>query len=449
MKLTFLGGTRQVTGCNYLLEEDNLKIIIDCGLFQGSPKQEKNNFRPFDYDPKTINYALITHAHTDHIGRLPKLYKEGFRGTIYCSKPTKDLSRLNLLDSVKINEYESRKSDKPLLFTKKDALEALELFKGVDYHQKIKLNHFCSIEFISAGHILGSSIIIIHIKDKKIAFSGDLGNTPSPLIGSTEYVKEADYLVIESVNADTIYPEEKERKIKLERTIEETIYNNGVLMIPAFAIERTQELLYELNYLVENKRIPKVPIFMDSPLAISVTEVYNDYTYLFSKEALQTLTIDDELFNFPGLRLTKSKEESKVINDISPPKIIIAGSGMSTGGRILYHELRYLPQKNNCLLFIGYQVEGTLGRKILSGADHVEILGYTIPVNAKLKTIRAFSAHADQIQLIKFIKKIQTPLKKVFVTQGEEKAANILVDKIQKGLKIDSVAPKFKESFIL
>lgn len=447
MKLTFCGGTQIVTGVNYLLETSKAKILIDCGLFQGTRENQKLNFEPFAYDPRTIDAVILTHAHLDHTGRLPLLYKRGFRGKIFCTRPTKSFTELILIDSTHI----WRKQEKRLLrlFDWPDVDGVLGLFKGADYHQKIQIKPGISFQFKDAGHILGSSIIELQAKGQKIVFSGDLGNPPVPLLCDPEFIERTDYLIIESTYGDRLHQPRKESKEQLENIIEETVAQKGVLMIPSFAVERTQELLYELNELVENHRIPSVPIFIDSPLAIEATQIYRRYRDYFDKEACQLIDIGDDIFKFPGLRLTRTKEESKMINQVSAPKVIIAGSGMSQGGRICYHEMRYLPDPASSLLIVAYQAQGTLGRRLLDGHSKVMIFGQPVKVRAKIISLEAYSAHADQKGLLNWIEAIAKPVKNIFVVQGEKEPAKALCQKIKDRLGIAACVPRTNQAFSL
>jgi len=453
MKLHFYGATRMVTGSNYLLETENTKILVDCGMFQGARHSEEKNYEDFPFNPSEIDFLLITHAHLDHIGRVPKLFKDGFRGKILATQPTKDFAYEALLDSQRILEKEAKRSHRKPIYTKEDVEKSLELVEGINYGKKINLGEGASCRFRDAGHILGSAIIEIWIKDKsnieketkKIVFSGDLGNPPVPLLRHTEFINEADYVLIESTYGDRIHEPEKQRRDLLENVIEDTITRGGTLMIPSFALERTQELLYELNGLVENHRIPKVPIFIDSPLAIRSLEVYKKYPEYYNKKATYLIKSGDDLFKFPGLTLTRTVEESKEINNVKSPKIIIAGSGMSTGGRILHHEIRYLPQPENTILIIGFQVAGALGRRILEGAKEVKIFRETIPVRAEVRAIGGYSAHADQEGLKNWINKIKRPIKHVFVVHGEESSAMALVQLIKDHLGFEASAPMLND----
>lgn len=454
MKLTFYGGAKNVSGANYLLEDDtgSTKILVDCGMNQGSEFCEEMNHEPFAYNPSSIDALFVTHAHIDHTGRIPKLCKEGFKGPIFSTGPTRDTAEFLLLDSEHLISEDARKSGKPALYSVEDVNNSLTIWQSVHYHEKIKIKDF-EIEFFDAGHILGSSSVLITDKEgKKIVFSGDLGNTPAPLIKDTEYIKEADYALIESAYGNRIHENPGKRLDELEDAIEETYKDGGVLMIPAFAMERTQDLLYELNHLIENKKIPGLRTFMDSPLAIKLTQVYKKYSMnreFLDEQAVNQLKAGDAIFDFPGLEFTLTTEESKRINDTPPPKVIIAGSGMSQGGRILYHEMRYLPDPKSSILFVGYQAEGSRGRKILNGAKSVEIFGEEVQVRCKIRSISAYSAHADQSQLLQWLEPMRRTLKKVFVVQGDLDQMEPLAGKIRDTLAIDTIIPEPNEVVVL
>ena len=464
MKLTFYGGARQVTGANYLLDISNTKILVDCGMFQGSKYSEDLNYEKFPYDPPKVSFIFITHSHTDHSGRLPKLYKEGFRGKMVATNATLDLMKKALPDNLNLIKQEAEESGREPLFSLKDLEGVLKLAHGVGYEEEINIGNGVKAVLHDAGHILGSAIIEIQwqnnnqlpitndqTKLRKIYFTGDLGNPPTPLLKSPYLPKDADYVVIESAYGSRTHEDKVERKNILQKVVVETMRRGGVLMIPSFAMERTQELLYELNGLMEGKKILKVPIFVDSPLATNLTEVYRKYPDYFNKEASYLIDSGDDIFNFPGLKFTRTAEESKRINDLPPPKIVIAGSGMSTGGRILHHERRYLPDPNSTILFIGYQVKGSLGRRILDGEKEVKIFGEKIAVNCKVEAIGGYSAHADQNGLLEWVKAAsgEGKLKKVFVVQGEEDSSLALARKIERVLNVDAIVPKMGEGFEL
>jgi metallo-beta-lactamase family protein len=441
--LTFHGGARSVTGANYLIETENSKILVDCGLAQGTRHAEKQNYKKFSYDPSTIDAVLITHAHIDHTGRLPKLVKDGFRGKIFMTRPTKDFAEIMLDDSQGIMAYEAKREGREALYSKKDVVKTLEYIEEIEYGKVLKAAGDIKCRFRDAGHILGSAIIEVWADGQKIVFSGDLGNPPVPLLRPTEFITEADYVVVESTYGDREHEKLDERKNLLEDAIEDTVARGGTLMIPSFALERTQELLYELNSLVENHRVPEVPVFIDSPLAIDATKIYGKYPEYYNKKAMYLIESGDQVFQFPRLKFTYTAQESKGISDVPSPKIIIAGSGMSTGGRILHHERRYLPDPNSSILFIGYQAAGTLGRRIFDGAKSVKIFGERVPVRCGVKAIGGYSAHADQKKLREWVEKIKDggKLKKTFVVQGEEGPSLAFVQLLQDHLGIDAEAP--------
>lgn len=455
MKLSFHGGAESVTGANYLLETNQSKILVDCGLFQGTKELEAKNAKEFAYDPKTIEAVIITHSHLDHIGRLPQLVGAGFRGKIFATPPAIDFTRLILQDSVHILMEKAQHAGIVPLFSQAEVDEVMRQFVAVDYYKKTKVANDVEFTFHDAGHILGSAIVEVDAASKKIVFSGDLGHPPAPLLRAPDFLTSADYVLVESTYGDRNHESPQESEEKVENVVEDTISKNGVLMIPSFAMERTQQLLYHLNDLIEHKRIPRVAVYIDSPLATHITEVYKKYPQYYNKEAIFEINSGDDVFNFPGLRFTVSSKESKEINESPSPKIIIAGSGMSHGGRIIHHEVRYLSDPRNTLLIVGYQAEGTLGRRIADGYKKVEILDQEIEVNAKIEKLSGYSAHADQAYLMDWIKNFQKPgyangkdrceLKKVFVVQGEAKPAAVLASLIRDELGIIAEVPKVDE----
>lgn len=442
-----------VTGANYLLEaeergqgKEKSKILIDCGLHQGGNFCEKHNWEPFPYDPKEIAAVFITHAHIDHTGRLPKLIKDGFKGKVYSTPPTRDFAKELLLDSEHLLFQEAERFKRPPLYGVREVEELMANWEGVEYHKKVVVGPF-SITFYNAGHILGSSFILIEgpssSENQKIIFSGDLGNSPAPIIGVREsYPDDIDYCLIESTYGDRIHEDVASRKEIVEDLIEDTVKAGGTLMIPAFAMERTQELLFELNELAENGRIPRVPIFIDSPLAIKLTEVYKKYPSYFDEQTRSMIKRGDAIFSFPGLKMALTTEQSKAINNVPPPKVVIAGSGMSHGGRILHHERRYLSDPKSTLLIIGYQASGSMGRQILDGAKSVRIFGEDVPVHCRIKAIGGYSAHADQPQLFEWLKPMRLSLKKAFIVQGEEPSSAALAQKIKDELAVDVLIPE-------
>ena len=447
--ITFYGGTESVTGSNFLFEVGGLKVLIDCGLFQGCRLCGDFNVEPFPYDPSSIDALFVTHGHLDHVGRIPRLIQNGFRGTIYSTPPTRDLGELMLFDSMGIMEKEAKREHIELLYQKEDVEKAMGLWRAVPYHEPISLAEGVTVRLKDSGHILGSSMVELERGGKKIVFTSDLGNSPAPLLHDTEAVSDADYVVMESVYGDRNHEPREAQQELLRQTIAETITKGGALMIPAFSIERTQVLLFELNELVENKKIPPVPIFLDSPLAIKATAIYDKYEKYFNKEATDIIKSGDDIFNFPGLKSTLRTEESKAINNVPNPKVIIAGSGMSVGGRIIHHELRYLPDPKSTLLLVGYQSPGTLGRELRDGAKEVTILGERVQVRARVAEISGYSGHKDSDALLEFISYDKDRAKKVFVVMGELKSATFLAQKIRDNLSLEAIVPKKNEKIEL
>jgi len=448
MKLTFNGGVGEVTGANYLLESGTKKILIDCGLHQGSHFSDQLNWESFPYNPAEIDAVVITHTHIDHTGLLPKLVRDGFKGRVISTEPTKDFAKILLMDSEHILLQEAERHKKEPLYTLRDIEDLMAKWEGYRYHEEVEIGPF-RVTLFNAGHILGSSIILIEVEGKKIIFSGDLGNTPSPIIGATEFLgDDIDYCLIESTYGNRIH-EGPHQKGVVEDVIEETVKRGGTLLIPAFAMERTQKLLFEINELIENGRIPQIPIFLDSPLAIKVTDVYKKHTDYFDEETIKYLKKDHTLFSFPGLKQTITTDESKSINDIQPPKVIIAGSGMSQGGRILHHEKRYLSDSKNTILFVGYQAKNSLGRKIQDGEKVVTIHKEKIPVKCKIVSAGNYSAHADQNQLLDWLYPMRYGLEKVFVVQGDPEESEALRNKIVNDLVVRAEIPEKGKTYEL
>lgn len=450
MKLSFLGGAKEVTGANYLLESDGTKILIDCGLFQGSKYCEEGNLQPFQYKPSEIEALFVTHSHIDHIGRVPKLYKDGFRGKIFSTEPTKDFAEPLLLDAEHMMRSENENNPNGVIYSVDDIDGAMKLWDGVPYHQKISVGPF-ELEFFDAGHILGSASILVTVEGKRILFSGDLGNTPSLFIHDTEYFEDVDYALIESAYGDRLHEATESRSDILEDVIEETVKRGGVVMIPSFALERSQEMIYEINELLEKGKIPNVPVFIDSPLAIKLTAVYEKYAKnpMYINEIFLAHHHGGATFAFPGVTMTLTTEQSKEINNAPSPKVVIAGSGMSQGGRILFHEMRYLPGQKNLILFVGYQSSGSLGRRILDGAQEVRILGEDVEVRCAVRSIGGYSAHADQAQLLKWLTPMREHVKKVFVVQGEAESSETLAQKARDELAIDAEVPAVNTTVVL
>lgn len=449
MKLTFFGGTRSVTGGNHLLEHNGVKILIDCGMLQGEKFVEDFNYQPFPYDPAEIDYLFVTHAHIDHIGRIPKLVRDGFKGKIIATGPTIDLAQISLRDSVRIVAREAQDLGLEPFFTMDDVEATDKYFTKQNYNDVIKLKGGGQLEIFNGGHVLGSAIFKITYDGTSVTFLGDLGNNPSPLMPAPQKIGKTDYVVTDSVYGDRTHDPAKIGSKLLKEVIEETISRGGTLMIPSFALERTQILLFYINNMVEAGEIPSVPIFIDSPLASKMTDIYRKSTQYFKREVQKQIRGGDDIFEFPNLEFTIEKEESKAIANHKGPKIIIAGNGMSTAGRILFHEKVYLANEKNTVLIVGYQVEGSLGRQLLDKKSEVKIMKKVVPVRAHVHQISAFSAHADNPQLRHFMKEnIENKPKKIFVIQGGENAAEQLASDLRED-GFDAYAPIYKESFEL
>ncbi len=413
-----------VTGSCYLVEHESTKLLVDCGMVQGEQFTDNTNYDPFPFDPTELDYVLITHAHIDHCGRIPRLVRQGFAGKIIATHATLDFVFLMLEDSAHVIQLDAELAGYPPLYTAEDVQATAKLFSGIDYHEVKKMGSITA-EWFDAGHILGSAFIRLQAGGKSIVFSGDLGNPPVPLLKPTESLPACDVLVIESTYGSRVHEAARERKLLLASAIYETVQMDGILLIPAFALERTQEILYELNDLVEHKDIPAVPIFIDSPLAIKATRIYPKYNQWFNQETQYLIESGDDIFKFNGLKFTSTVEESRSILHVKAPKVIMAGSGMLQGGRIRYHTRNYLADSKTQLLIVGYQVAGSLGRQLLDGEKKVVIDGETIRVGAKIRAIGAYSAHADQPKLLEWL--ATAPSKpKIFITHGEMTQATAL-----------------------
>ncbi len=449
MNISFHGATREVTGSCYLVETDATRLLVDCGMFQGSAFADAKNFHDFGFDPKTIDAVAITHAHLDHCGRLPKLVKEGYKGKIYATPPTVKLVKLVLEDAEQVMEDDARRGYRPKLYERDDVEGVVNALTAVDYSKRMRQNDL-SFRFRDAGHILGSAFVEIEENGgPRIAFSGDLGNVPDPILKPTAQLARQDALVIESTYGNRLHEQLSKRKDQLQYLLEETLHDNGVMIIPAFAVERTQELLYELNELIERKLLPPVDVYLDSPLAIKASAVMEEFPNDYNQEAMQAVLRGDDPFQFPGLHKTLTHDESKAINDAPRPKVIIAGSGMMNGGRILHHLVRYLGDPTSTVLIVGYQAHGTLGRKLYTGERRVEVLGERIDVKARIASIGAYSAHADQRGLLNWIAAAEKPPGHVYCTHGEEAASAALASRILEKFGIPADVPRMEQTIDL
>ena len=446
MKLQFCGANRMVTGSCHLLETSGKKILVDCGMFQGSNFSVGRNYDAFPFDPQDIHAVLVTHAHIDHIGRIPKLIKEGFSGEIYMTKATCDLAKVMWEDTFNIMKYDNKKHGVPILFDLDDVQEAASRCSGVDYEETVSIAQGITAVFKDMGHIFGSSFIEVTSEGKTIAFSGDVGNDDAPIIKDTTQLGEIDYLVCESTYGNRVHEDKRTRRDILLGLIKEAASKGGTIMIPAFSLERTQELLYELNILVEKeKSLEPLKMFVDSPLAIKTIEIMKKYPEYYDHDAECLKKAGDDFLQFPGLELTPNKEDSIRINDIKGPKVVIAGAGMMNGGRILHHALRYLPDPNSTLIIVGYQADGTLGRRLYEGHKKVKIYGNDVEVNCTIKAIGALSGHGDQEKIIRWISGAKKTPFEVYFVHGEPDSATTLAHKVRDELGIQTFVPEYEE----
>ena len=441
--IDFYGAAGDVTGANFLIQINGKRILVDCGLQQGEQADANpdHNFGAFPYDPATIDVLFVTHAHTDHIGKIPKLIHDGFNGVIYSTPPTRDIAALMFDDALGLMENEAKEKNLPQMYNKSDIVKTLSLWKVVSYHNHLNLGDDISVQFYDAGHVLGSAMVEFSYGGKKLLCTGDLGNTPTTLLRDTEIFMEPNFLLMESVYGDRNHDPEN-RAAHLQRVVSEVVAKNGTLIIPSFSLERTQEVMYELNNLIEDGLVPKISTYLDSPLAIGITEIYRGAKDYFNKVAKADILGGDDIFTFPGLHATVTTEESKKIFTAPNPKIIIAGSGMMNGGRVVHHARHYLPDPNNTLLLVGYQAMGILGRIIQSGASSVRILGEEVPVRATIDTITGFSGHKGSDQLVDFVKSIHKNLEEVFVVMGESYASEFLAKRLRDQVAVNAVTPK-------
>lgn len=439
--LHFFGGVSDVTGANFVLDTGNNRVMVDCGLTQGARGEAKNK-EPFGYDVKSIDAVCITHAHIDHIGRLPQLVAAGYNGPIYSTDATADLAALMLEDAFNVMSYYAEKHDEEPLYDEESFRKVISLWKGIGYHQPTEICSDVTIELYNAGHVLGAAVVVVSANGQQIAFTGDLGNDKMPLLPSAEVLPAVDYIVMESVYGDREHEQTVPRKQQLKKLINQIADQKGTLMIPAFSMERSQEILFDMNELVESGEVPSMPVFLDSPLAIKVTRVYRKYTHYFNDTAQGIMETDEDIFGFPGLQITPTVEDSKMINDVDGPKIVIAGSGMSHGGRMVHHERMYLPEEKSMLVMVGYQAAGTLGRRLSEGQKEVEIYGTVVPVRATIETISGYSGHKDVNGLVDFIDQVpKDNLKKVFCVMGEEQSALFLTQRLRDYLGVKAVHP--------
>jgi len=447
-KVYFYGAAGSVTGSNFLLDTGTSKILIDCGLFQGKNAGEENNWAEFPFDPTTIPILINTHAHIDHIGRIPLLVKRGFKGRIISTEATRAMALPLLLDCVGLLKHDAELYGKEPLYDEHDIDAAMALWEGIPYHHKVDMGGGVEVELLDAGHILGSAMAKFTRGSSNIVFTGDLGGGNSPLLPPIEDVTDAQYLVMESVYGNKVRPEgeQKHTRDRLENVIEESVARGGTLLIPAFSTERTQDLLFEIRTLMVEKRVPSVPVYVDSPLAEKMTAAFLAYPQYFNEEIQKRITSGENIFSFPEMHIVEDEDASRRMMDTQGPKIILAGSGMSNGGRVVGHERAILPDEKSTLLIVGYQAAGSLGRQLIEGATHVQIHKQKVPVRCRIETIYGYSAHMDGEQLVEFVNKTRDTLREVFVVMGEPVASSTLVQRIRDYLSVKAIAPEAGES---
>ncbi len=448
MKIQFLGAARQVTGSCYLLEAGGLRILIDCGMYQEREYRERN-WNPFPVYPGKIDYILLTHAHLDHCGLVPRLVQQGFEGTILTTAASIDLAEIIWLDSARIqeedaaykrkrHEREGRKGPYPEipLYTVEDAENSIPLLNPISYESYRSLNDKVAVRFHDAGHILGAAMVEIHVYEDsrkfKLVFSGDIGQWNKPLVRDPSVFTRADYVVMESTYGDREHGDAGDVKKRLAEVINTTYSRGGKVVIPTFAVERSQELMFYISKLVREGIIPYMKVFLDSPMAVNATDVFLKYRQYLDRETLDMFREGESPFDFPGLELVRSRDESKAINNLDEPCIIMAGSGMCTGGRIKHHLIHNITRPESTILFVGYQAKNTLGRQIIEGNQNVRILGRNWDVKAHVDEIDGFSAHADRRQLLKWLSYLESPPRMLFLTHGEENAIFSLAETIDK-----------------
>jgi len=464
-RLRFLGAAQNVTGSRHLLEIDDTRILVDCGLYQ-ERQFASRNWDPFDVPPASIDAVLLTHAHLDHSGLLPKLVKEGFKGRIYCTPATAEIARIILLDAGHIQEedaaYKRKRHKKegregPFgdvpLYTIEDAHRCTPLFEPVPYTEQIEIAPGVQAMFSDAGHVLGSSFIHVAARRdgdaKHVLFSGDVGRTNRPFLHDPDPAGDGDYVLVESTYGDRVHDGSEDIKAAIAEVVNATKAAGGNIIVPSFALERSQELLYYIDQLLVDDAIPHIMVFLDSPMAGAITKVFRRHPELFDAEMHQFIKKNGSPLDFPGLKITETAKESKAINYIKGTIIVIAGSGMCTAGRIKHHLVNNISRPESTIMFVGYQATGTLGRRIVDGDPEVRILGRNYPVKARVVQIQGFSAHADKEELLQWLKSLSKPPRKLFIVHGEAASAKHFGQFVHERTGWEVAVPAYQEEAIL
>lgn len=467
MNITFYGAARTVTGSCSMVEAAGKKFLVDCGMFQGKVTDQMLNYDDFPFDISSIDFVILTHAHIDHSGRIPKLYKDGYKGPIYATTATVDLCNIMLADSGHIQEKEiewvnkkrrrAGKKDSEPMYTAQDGIDSMVLFKGVEYNQKVVIDDNISFTLVDAGHMLGSSIIRLEITEdgetKKVTFTGDLGNKNMPIIKDPTYIDGTDHLIMESTYGNRLHGKIEDQSSKFIDILLRTAQRGGNVIIPSFAVGRTQEILYEINkYAAKeeySEQLKKIPVYVDSPLAVNATKIFEENPDYYDEESLEYLRKGDNPIDFPNLHLITTSDESKALNEDPTPKVIISASGMCEVGRIKHHLKHNLYRPECTVLFVGYQATGTLGEKIQTGASIVKIFGEEIAVKAEIDYLDAFSGHADRDGLLEWLEKMEVKPKNIFINHGEYDAQQVLRDYITKEFNIPIAIPNYEDTYTI
>ena len=463
IQLRFLGAAESVTGSRHLIEFNHSKVLIDCGLYQERDLRERN-WEDFGVEPAEVDAVLLTHAHLDHCGLLPKLVKEGFKGKVFCTPATAEIAKIVIADSAKIQEEDAEYKKKrhkrakytpprPVepLYNIEDAEACMSMFKPVKYKTPVKVAEDVEASFYEAGHIFGSSIIKVTVgldgEQRTILFTGDLGRIGKPILKDPAVFEEADYVFVESTYGDRVHTSVEDTKEHLCEAVNKTYADGGNIIVPSFSIERAQEVMYYMNELLMEDRVPNIMTFLDSPMAVRVTEVFKKHPELYDAEMTALMSQNESPFTYHGLKLVQSTRESKSINHIKGTIMVIAGSGMCTGGRVKHHLVNNIHRPESAVLFVGYQAFGTLGRTIVDSepGDEVRILGQHYPVNANIVQVHGFSAHADKVEMLTWLKHLKKPPRKVFVVHGEKESAHSFKDFLTEETGWNVMVPKYQD----